>query len=59
MVMFHPLYTLEEARALLRLTEADFRELLQQDRMPYVILCGREFVRGRDLENFLNGLTGL
>lgn len=56
MVIFKALYTLEQVKKMLSLSDAALWELIERNRIRYVMIQQEKFIRGIDLEKYINSL---
>ena len=59
MILYNPIYTLKEACELLKITEIILWSYIKSGRLKYVIIEDTCFIRGIDIEKFINTLTAL
>ena len=59
MIFYKNLYTMDEVTRLFHISERDLWELFKRDRLKHVIIFGEIFVRGIDLEKYINNLSAL
>ena len=59
MILYNPIYTLKEACELLKITETILWSYIKIGRLKYVIIEDTCFIRGIDIEKFINTLTAL
>lgn len=59
MILYNPIYTINEICDLLHVSESILWTYIKRGRLRYVIIENTCFIRGIDIEKFINNLTAL